>query len=402
MKLYVMQFNNKFMKRNCEICGSKKSYFLHKQEFVLENNSLFSYNVVACQKCGFTFASNLPSPKKLEQYYKKNTKYAYQHDYGIIPEYAKNLHLRSFKMMDSYFKKHIKNFDKSALKILDIGSATGYLLNIFKKKGYKNLLGIDPNPECSMVSKKLYDIKVLSLTLSEYKTKEKFDLVILGSVIEHLSELENNFLKAVNLMKEDGIMFICVPDGNNFGKILREPFLEFSLEHINYFTRNSLKNLLSRYMMKNIEFDSFAVDQYGGYALNSLWKKNNHKSEFILDKVGKRKIISYIKKSSKKLESINKKIKKLVKSKEEIVIWGLGSLTSRLLATTELKKANIKFFVDSNINQQGKTINKLPVKSPEVLKKQKITVLVSTYIYGKEIKNILLNKYNFKGKIILL
>ena len=68
----------------------------------------------------------------------------------------------------------------------------------------------------------------------------------------------------------------------------------------------------------------------------------------------------------------------------------------------EIKNANIKYFVDSNTNQQGKIINNLKVKSPDVLINKKSTVFVSTYIYNKEIKNILLEKYKFEGKIILL
>lgn len=390
------------MKRKCEICGSNHFDFIHKQKFTLENNYLFSYDIVACEKCGFIFASNLPSSKKLKTFYKKNTKYAYKHHQGDLPNDAKKLHFKSFKMTDSYLRKNISYFNKSEIKILDIGSATGYLLNVFKKNGYKNLLGIDPSPDCSIAAKKIYKIKVLPLTLSEYKTKEKFDLIILGSVMEHLNDLKNNLSRISFLLKENGIIFVSVPDGNNFGKIFREPFLEFSLEHINFFTKNSLINLFSNYGLINIKFESLALNSYGGYALNSLWIKSKLVKKITQDKVGKNKIISYIKKSLNKLEDINEKIKKFVKSKEEIVIWGLGSLTSRLLATTELKKANIKFFVDSNINQQGKIINNLSVKSPDILKKQKITVFVSTYIYGKEIKKILLSKYNFKGKIILL
>ena len=390
------------MKRKCEICGSKKSELLHRQKFILDKNYLFSYSVVACKNCGFAYASNLPTPKKIESFYKENIKYAYKHQYGNLPNYVQKFHLDSFKMVDSYLRQNISDFNKSTIRILDIGSATGYLLNVFKKKGYKHLLGIDPSPECGVAARKLYNIKVIPSTLSEYETEEKFDLIFLASVMEHLSELENNLLKVSTLLKKNGTLFISVPDGDNFGKVLREPFLEFSLEHINYFTRNSLKNLLSKYGLENIEFNSFAVDVYGGYALNSLWKKSEQKKSIIFDKVGKKNVISYIKKSSNKLKLINNKIKKLVESKEKIIIWGIGSLTSRLLATTVLKKCNIQFFVDSNINQQSKIVNKLLVKSPEVLRKQKITVLISTYIYGKEIKKILLSKYNFKGKIILL
>ncbi len=390
------------MKRNCEICGSKKLDVTYKQKFILESNRLSSYNVVVCRKCGFAFASNPPPPKKLEQFYKENIKYAYQHNYGSLPEHVKKLHYDSFKIIDTYLKRYYHKFSKSTTRVLDIGCATGYLLGIFKKNQYKNLLGIDPAPECSLAAKKLYNVKVIPLTLSEYKIKEKFDLIILASVMEHLSELENNLSKASSLLKENGIMFISVPDGDNFGKILREPFLEFSIEHINYFTRVSLKNMLSKYGLKNLKSDSIAINEYGGYVLNSLWIKNGQKNSIIFDKEGKRKIIRYIRRSSKKLETINNKIKKLVKSKEKVVIWGVGSLTSRLLATTNLKKTNIQFFVDSNTDLQRKRISNLSIKSPDILKNQKITVFVSTYIYGKEIKSLLLSKYNFKGKIILI
>ena len=212
------------MKRNCEICDSKKSDVLHKQKFALEKNCLFSYDVVACKNCGFTFASNLPTSKKLEKFYKENIKYAYQHQYGNLPNYIQKFHLDSFKMVNSYFKNHYPKFNKSSSHILDIGCATGYLLSVFKNNQYKNVLGIDPSLECSLMAKKLYNIKVLPLTLSEYQSKEKFDLIILASVMEHLNELENNLSKASSLLKENGIMFISVPDADNFGRVFREPF----------------------------------------------------------------------------------------------------------------------------------------------------------------------------------
>lgn len=390
------------MKRKCEICGSKKINVLHKQKFILENNYLFNYDVVACKKCGFVFASNLPSPKKLEKFYKKNIKYAYQHDYGILPDYAKKLHLESFNMIDRYLKQSNIKFDKSTLSVLDIGCANGYLLSLFKKKGYKNLLGIDPAPDCSLMAKKLYTLKVLPLTLSEYKSETKFDLIIFASVLEHMNELQNNIKKATMLLKDDGVIFISVPDGNNFGKIFREPFLEFSIEHINYFTRTSLMNLLLKHHLKNIKYNSLSVDLYGGYALNSLWKKNKQLKKIIPDISGKNIIENYIKSSRQKLNNIDRKIKKIIFSKEKIVIWGVGSLTSRLLATTNLKKTNIQFFVDSNVNMQGKKISGFAIKSPEVLRNKKITIFVSTYIHKGEIKKVLVNKFHYKGKIIFL
>lgn len=390
------------MKRNCEICESKNFDKIYKQNFFLVDNQRFNYNVVTCRNCGFMYASNLPSQKKLNQFYKKNNKYSYHYHQGDSPDYMKRFYLNSFKIIDNYLKTNYKGFNKSQIKILDIGCATGYFLSFFKKNKYKNLTGIDPAPECRRVAKKLFDLKILSLPFSEYKTKEKFDLIIFSSVLEHISDLDNNLSKATLLLKDKGLMFISVPDGDNFGKILREPFLEFSLEHINYFTRRSLKNLLSKYGIMNIKYESYPLDIYGGYALNSLWIKNKLIKVTVFDKRGKNKILNYIGKSEKKLKNISSKINELVETQEEVIVWGVGSLTSRLLATTKLKKANIKYFVDSNTDLQGKKISGLYIKSPNEIKNTKASVLISTFIYGEEINHDLLNKYNFKGKAILL
>ena len=392
------------MKRACDICGAKKTKKIYRQKFVSSSgNELFSgYDVVVCNKCGFLFASNLPSPKDLEKFYKKNEKYAYKADSGSIPEYAITLHKGSIKFIDTYLKNKFlhKRFD---LKILDVGCGSGYLLYCFKQKGYKEIQGLDPARDCTIIAKKLYDVEVVSATLSEYKGKNKFDLVILASVLEHMNDLDNVVRKIVALLKKNGLLFLSVPNGERFGQILKEPFLEFSLEHINYFTRASLRNLFHKYGFRNVALETRAIEQFGAYALDSLWELGHNKKITIKKDIqGEAKMQKYIKRSQTILNKVQKMIDQLVKTQEEVVIWGVGSLTSRLLATTNLSSANIQSYVDSNSTVQGQKINGKKIVSPDILKNKKMTVFVSTYIHGKAINKILLDKYHYKGKIILL
>lgn len=391
------------MKRSCEICSAKDYKILHAQNFILPEKKLpFHYNVVSCMKCGFVFASYTSSQKKLDKFYQKNIKYAYNNQEGKLPEYAQYLHRRSFLFIDSFLKKNYKNFDKSKFKILDIGCASGNLLNNFKKSGYKFLLGIDPAPECSFNAKKLYGLKVIPLSLSHYQTSSVFDLVIFASVLEHIGNLNEALIKASLLLKDDGILFISVPDGENFGTLLTEPFLEFSLEHINYFTKDSLMNLMNKFSFLNLQFNSFAVESYGAYALDSLWKKTKKQKQTKYDTLGKKKMTNYIEKSLMTMKKINKMIDDLVKTQEEIIVWGTGSLTSRLLATTNLRLVNIKAFVDSNPSIHGEKLNGIVIVAPDILKNKQTTVFVATYIHSQAIRKILLEQYNYKGNILVL
>jgi 2-polyprenyl-3-methyl-5-hydroxy-6-metoxy-1,4-benzoquinol methylase len=388
------------MIRNCEVCKSKKKLVIYKQKFYLINNKNFSYNICYCKKCYFIYAVHPYSSSKLEDYYKDNLTYSYQYNRGNIPEDAQKLNQASFYMIDNYFKKNYRQY-KSKIKILDIGCGNGYLLSLFKKNKYKYCYGIEPSKLCSVFAKKKYKIRIIPKTLSEFRSKDKYDLIIFGSVLEHIKDLNKNILKVKKLLKDKGIIFISVPDTSNFGKILKEPFLEFSLEHINYFTKNSLNNLLLKHYFKNVKFKSLLLKNYGSYALNSLWIRTKKTIKIKKNKSDIKKIKSYIKKSELKLKNIKLKINKLVKTQEKIIVWGTGSLTSRLLATTNLTKTNIQFFIDSDVNKQNSEINNTKIYSPKsLIKNINCSLFILSFVHSKEIEKTARNIYKFTRKII--
>jgi hypothetical protein len=98
---------------------------------------------------------------------------------------------------------------------------------------------------------------------------------------------------------------------------------------------------------------------------------------------------------------LNRKLDLVIKSNDDIIVWGTGALTYRLLATSKLSKMNISAFVDSNTFLQGKIINKVKIVSPDLFEQiNNGTVFIASHIYGEEIRQILRNRYRFKGKVI--
>lgn len=81
-----------------------------------------------------------------------------------------------------------KNFSKSKNKInvLDIGCNDGYLTELIAKKGYKNILGIEPRKESVLRGQKLR-------SFFKYKPKAKYKIC----KIENLKSLNKNFDVAI-------------------------------------------------------------------------------------------------------------------------------------------------------------------------------------------------------------
>ena len=62
----------------------------------------------------------------------------------------------------------------------------------------------------------------------------------------------------------------------------------------------------------------------------------------------------YITLAKAKLDPVRANYRSLAEKQQPIVVWGVGTNTQSLLATTKLKATNIKAFVDSNTRYVGR------------------------------------------------
>lgn len=354
-----MERNQKNM-RACPICGSIQQELLFVQRFV--NN--LSHEIVSCKNCGFVFVRNTQSQKEYNRYYKEMSCYEEERDHGFHSKYVEILS---------------KNVIKSS-KIIDVGCSTGHLLFLLKKSGFNNVYGIDPSPRCKTITKKKYNINIDTLNLFSLKANKKYDCVILAAVLEHIGDLKKAITVVNSILAENGKVFISVPDAENFYKDFEEPFGEFSIEHINFFSYAFLDKLMIGYVNIYSESD--------GKALYALWSRNKKLEE---------NVKKYVSVSGKKLSKLRTVIDK---APEKLIVWGAGSLTRRLLETTNLKPKVVRF-VDRNKNLIGKKIEGKEVISPERIGQYSEPILISSFKFKDEIFRYI-KKQKMKNNVITL
>ena len=134
--------------------------------------------------------------------------------YSELGDYHKNIDkkwayypvfLSKMKFLDNFFKKIHKNH-----KILDAGCGEGFLVEKFRKKGYKNFSGIDKNYSSKHVKKG-------NISKMPYRDKN-FDVVLCLDSLQYLSF--KNQEKAVNefrrVLKDDGTLIVTIPNLKHF------------------------------------------------------------------------------------------------------------------------------------------------------------------------------------------
>lgn len=100
---------------------------------------------------------------------------------------------------------------KKNAKLLDVGCGLGWLLKDAKNRGY-SAFGIDSSKTFINTGKRLLHVNSMISTLEAYKTDQKYDVITLCHVIEHVP-YPDKFLKKLNsLLKTNGILLIACPN----------------------------------------------------------------------------------------------------------------------------------------------------------------------------------------------
>ena len=156
-----------------------------------------------------------------------------------------------FKKRFALIKSHSRG---GMLIVLDIGCSNGVFLDLFAGS---ETWGVEPSGSGDAAKKKGH--KILKTIFEKAKLPSNyFDLVIMNHTLEHMDDPQSVLKKIGILLKEDGVLFLDVPNfGSLSSKILgkRWPYL-LPLEHKHQFTKESLAKLLEDNEFKVLHWES--------------------------------------------------------------------------------------------------------------------------------------------------
>ncbi|OGK15971.1 hypothetical protein A2690_00765 [Candidatus Roizmanbacteria bacterium RIFCSPHIGHO2_01_FULL_39_12b] len=145
----------------------------------------------------------------------------------------------------------IKTIQKSDRRnVLDVGFSSGILINELQKQGI-DTWGIELNKRAFKIAKNKKIANIFNGTLKDFIKKyprRKFDAVIYNHVLEHIENLKLEIDLIKQIINENGLLIVGVPNRRNVVFYLRGIFWESLMpgEHIWHFTDHYLINFLEK------------------------------------------------------------------------------------------------------------------------------------------------------------
>jgi SAM-dependent methyltransferase len=196
---------------NCLVCKSKDvSFHLTCKDYFTSSES---FDILKCNNCGFLFTQNPPAESEIGRYY--NTGEYISHSdtkKGLI-----NFLFHSARNLMLLRKRNLVKMvtRKNSGTLLDIGSGTGYFPAFMKKHGWA-VTGLEVNEKAREYAKEKFNLNIL--TEDEFRGSKPgiYDCITLWHVLEHFHDPIKYMARIKNLLKEEGICIIAIPNSDSF------------------------------------------------------------------------------------------------------------------------------------------------------------------------------------------
>lgn len=374
------------MINKCRVCGHnffdkpllryenmpKSAQFLPDAES-LGNDKGVDLEVCQCSGCGLVQLSNDPV-----SYYKE-----------VIRASAFSEEMKDFRIKQ--FAGFVQKFSLEGKKIVEIGCGRGEYLSIMQQFGI-DAYGLEHSEESvTLCVKNGLKVSKGFIQNSTYKLNPTpFDAFFILNFFEHLPDPNSTLRGIYNNLTNDAVGLVEVP---NFDMILRNKlFSEFTSDHLFYFTKETLNEILRLNGFEIIECNEVWYD----YIVSAVVKKMKTihplpKREFRVKKLDISHFYKYQEQLKNEIEEHIHRFKD-----KRVAIWGAGHQALAVISLINLAD-KIKYVVDSAVFKQGKytPATHIPIVSPDAISSDPVdAVIVMAASYSDEVAGIIRQKFN--------
>jgi 2-polyprenyl-3-methyl-5-hydroxy-6-metoxy-1,4-benzoquinol methylase len=291
----------------CPICNNDASeLFVSTQDFSLTQAP---FDIVICTKCKFHFTNPIPSKELIAPYYNfpsyiSHTDVKEGWFNKIYHRVRQHTLLQKTIWIQSLFTGHKGN-------LLEIGAGTGAFAHAMVQKGW-NVTALEPDEASRNRAFENYKIQLLPAESLYNLQNEKFEVITLWHVLEHVHDINDYMHAFKKLLKPNGRLIIAVPNYTSFdARFYKQYWAAYDVpRHLYHFSLASMQLLCKKNNMQVVSIKPMWFDSFYVSLLSEQYKKSGIIGvvrAFIIGSISNLLAL----KSNKKASSVVYEIKKL-------------------------------------------------------------------------------------------
>ena len=202
----------------CQLCGSSEFTPVLSVDNAHFSSRIKAFTIMRCAKCELSTIDPFPTLKDVEELYVKEGVFSI-----VVPNpYQESV---SFKFLEPLYQKYGNDLyfiasqcwklTSGNRRVLDVGSGIGRMLSWFAQMpgcDLQEIYGIDIDPQAKTNALPAVRERILIDDFLAHKFDQKFDIITMRFVIEHLLDFKAYLDHALDLLKPGGILFFSTPD----------------------------------------------------------------------------------------------------------------------------------------------------------------------------------------------
>lgn len=207
----------------------------------------------------FDMLITFPQPENLHKYYESTVYISHTDSKDTLTDKLYHF-IKKYNL--KYKLKIVEKHSIAKKSLLDVGAGTGDFLHLAETNGWQ-INGIEPNESAR---EKALKKGILLQPSLEVLNNEKFDVITLWHVLEHLPNLNDQISRLSKLLDKDGIIVVAVPNFKSFDALHYKNFwAAFDVpRHLWHFSRTAISKLFLKEKMLVAKsypmiFDAFYV-----------------------------------------------------------------------------------------------------------------------------------------------
>jgi SAM-dependent methyltransferase len=242
------------MHRPCEVCSGSSFAPIFEKE---------GHTFVRCSGCSLERIDPQPTDEVLSKIYGDH----YYDAWGLRRNEERVARLKKATFSDLLERMPAPS---PGARLLDCGAATGFLLEVAKERGWEPYAVEFGDLGSAELRRKFGEGRVFQGEIEDARFPDAgagdFQAVTMCDFIEHVRDPRRVLARARELLAPGGVLAITTPDAGSFSHAaLRSGWTHYKIEHLHYFRKDNLKQLLEACGFGRVEYRPLAKSLSDSY-----------------------------------------------------------------------------------------------------------------------------------------